>query len=482
MTIIATPPAPCVIDPGTILDDFTNMASWTPDAQMSALTRHYRCLDQADKAGIVLGQPATATAQGWITKNGLSWDLHDMVSIRLDMMSPFVGANTINAGPTGQRICIEFSSTGNFAAKKMSSVDGGGHLSSFLRRGYSRWTVGLSEFTATGGESWANTMVACRIGYLTSTYMNPNTVSTYLLLDKLVKNPRSKGVLSLGIDTAFAAGFQTMLASLDAANLRTKAYTAGIDYDNVGDATYSTYADIVAAINGGLYCVPNLTAWLLSNAGCPNAARPVPPYHADDTAAYLDTSDSTFVNRLNAANVRLIWERTKEIHDFYGLPWNPEFQLFHAGNADDYESRLMWLERGVRLSGALGLSVSASYNYNQWASIPAPQAVLDPLDIGTVNTAIGLVSLAQAEAILDSCVLYGRMFSPNFYTGVGTQWTDADFQAFLAYAKAYETAGTLDILSVPDMITQLDGRNWGMVADVWNGTSWDKASLAVPNP
>jgi len=227
MTVVL-PSAPCVISQGTVIEDFTNLAAWVADAQTTAPVRHYRCLDQANKGGIVIAQPTTATAQGFLTRTGLSLNLAAMTTLRLDFCWPYCGSAV---GAIGGKITMEFSSTGNFAVSKMSATTAGGQPSGLLKHGYSRMTVGLGEFVSTGGESFANTMVAMRVGLTTNNYGDGATHYTcgpVVLLDKVVMNAQQKAMVVIGIDTSLQPGFSKFLAALDAYGLRSHAFTAMI--------------------------------------------------------------------------------------------------------------------------------------------------------------------------------------------------------------------------------------------------------------
>ena len=467
---ITLPTAPCVIDQGTVIEDFTNLAAWTADSSMNALARHYRCVDQANKGGIVLSQRTTSVAQGFATRTGLSLDLSAMQTIRLDLCLPMVG-QALYSGSSA-RLTIEFSSTGDFSTKKMSSG-----LSNWPKHGYSRLTVGVGEFTATGGESFANPMVAMRVGLTCSNYGDGSTCWTacpYVLLDKIVMNAQQKPLLCIGIDTELSAGLAAFLAALDSYGLRTHAFTAAIDYDNVGDATHSTWAEIQAAVAGGLYCVPEYTSWLLASPAA--AVRPVPPYPAQDTSDYPDASDSTYLNRIGLNNSETVWQRVKAIHDFYGLPWNPDLALCHNGYGDDYENRYLWQSRGVKMQSAQPGNYSATYPDEQWYHSLPPLMGIDPVDTYGMNLNAS-TTLAQLKSVLDRAVLYGRQLF-CFFSNT-SQWTDDDFRAFLAYAVAYQQAGQLLIVNPAEFAAQVgitasisrtipltsgDGQNFSMTA------------------
>jgi hypothetical protein len=444
---VTLPTAPCVVSQGTVLEDFTNMAAWTPDASVQALARHYRCQDQANKGGIVFGQKYNSTAQGWITRTGLSWDLHDLAALRLDCCKPEVGSPFILA--PGVKLTLELSSTGDFSTSKMSSG-----LCGFVPNGDQRLTIGAAEFTPTGGESWANVMVAARIGMTCSNYGDGATHYTYsmaVLLDKIVKNPQNKALLMIGVDTSLWAGFSAFLSALDDYGLRSHAFTSMIDYDNVGDSTYSTWTQIAAAVAAGLYCVPMHTAWLLANPGAPNV-RTVPPYHADDTADYPDASDTTQVQRLSYANNVLAFQRLKEIHDFYGLPWNPAVTLSHGSYPGDYEYRLLHRDMGAIATIDQPSSFAAGTPTHLWWH-PLPAATgIQPLEIGGYNLP-NTTTLANLTGVLDNAVLYGRQLATLFSNT--TQWTDANFRAFLAAAVAYQSAGQLLIVNPAEFLAQI---------------------------
>lgn len=558
--------APCVISEGTVIEDFSDTAEWSADTMVQALLPHWRCVDDIEKKGVVLRLKYTATDTGWITKTGLSLNLSDLVTLRLDLNNPAMKAGLLYAGDTCLK--IEFSSTGVFGTKCMSAYTG------TVASGPVRFTIGAGEFTAVGGESWANTMIAMRIGlvlksgygvpsheatdttntttsasmsslatgytladeldddvnahiasttyhrsasssidfggtpnslatlitktnllktavvahcdettvhkvvdkwlvdFLTSiptatdqascqwllnyvkmiwnTHLpssSPRTVSPYIMLDKIVKNAQNRPMIALGFDTSISEYFQRDLAIVRAAGILNKCHTTMLDYDNIGDLTYSTWGEIKAAADEGLGILPMETMWLLWSPT--NSVRPVPPYLPYD-ANRIGASDLTFGIYFNPERRRLLWDTVRAIHAHYGLPCDLRFITTHAGVHDDYGNRLVWQQMGVVGAFISGAGWAVSNGPSEWAlSLPAPKVREGPIDFQGANVD-NSVSLATVKSWVDRAILYGRFCCFDFYSSPASVWSAVDFQELVAYIVAKRDANLLDIVSLEE--------------------------------
>ena len=425
--------APCVISPGVVIEDFTNFAAWVKDAQIYTMYRHWTCLDDPDTTGLQIMHQNTATpSMGYVSRTtGLAIDLSDMDCVRLDFRA--IAPSEIL--PIFLNLTLTFSSTADFSkamtSNKVRIPWGMGDL---------RWTIPKADFTASGGESWSNPMVAMRIGLNldAATYGAINNVKLYL--DKVVKNPKTTALVMLTCSASKTVSTDIIMAALRDYGFLEKAYAGLVDYQSIGSATWNTWAQLKSMSDAGLRFHPNQTGWLLNAPH--DAVRPVPPYPAYN-AAYDNCTDGTSGDRLSLAQNHAVDAAARAIHDYYGIPERDNVFDPHAAGFTSMQAREFMRVKGFDLA-LFRSDWTATSKGIQFCSLPLP-------DIGCFQwylaTALGATN-ANVLAAIDNITANGGYLNLYFGSAAGTvEWAEADLRAELAYLRAKEDAGLLRVVT-----------------------------------
>jgi len=443
--------APCMVSDGTVIETFTDHETWVLDttylqgnsseSEPEHPYEHHRCLDACDKVGLyTYRKPLTTTpALAYMTKTtGLSLNLLSMTSLRLDFSLGGYG----DQGPTlTQWLSFDIASVTNFS-KYMS-------FSTKFSPGmeYNRLRMDKTAFTAVGGESWSNTMIAMRIGFVMPYYTYGCLGSPKWFFDKLVKDPVSIGLVTIGVDCSASADTDIYLDALSDNGLSGKAYGNMLDYDNVGDATYNTWPQLVALEAAGIKLYPNFTPWLLQAPY--NAVRPVPPYPAYD-ADYSMVTDLDWANEMGLEHYREVMLRMRRLHDYYGIPWRTDFFMPHNGNFNNTESAHF-----LRSSGCKAWAVRADWN----KSGPYKSTLLQTLptqgEFGYWMVYANAVNHADVTTAIDEVAAHNGAYLNLCYSQIGSasdEWLEADLRSELAHIKAHQDAGDLLVVSPSEFI------------------------------
>jgi len=432
--------APCVISAGTVIEDFSAFSSWVKDSQLLSTYRHWRCLDDPTKVGVCTVHTATASPTvGYITRTtGLALDLSDMVSLRLDFAA---GLSSDQYGGT-EYITVDISSVTDFS-KRMSFATTAYCAATFDGE---RLLMKAGDFTAVGGESWANTMVAIRIGVNLANYSYGCNGGHYKYFDKIVKNPQTSGLVMIAFDTSYKADSDVFMDALADNGLTSKAHSLLFDYDNIGDAPYNTYAQLLAIEAAGLQMYPSHTPWLLYAPT--NANRPVPPYPAQDDD-YANAVDLTALHLLTAAQNAEVQRRIKVIHDFYGFPWRSDLFLPHGGSFYGATGRQFFREAGFRAAVARA-DWSATSKGPHYMTLPVAGNHVVAWYLASGG---GATNAHVIDAIDEVCEGNGRYLYLHFgRTDSTAEWTEADMRTELAYLKTKQDAGLLTVVTPAEFL------------------------------
>lgn len=445
--------APCMVSEGTVIEDFTNYASWSSDSQIGTLAKHWRCLDDPSKPGTMAYKKYTASpSAGYIWRTDKSFSLSDMTTLRLDLSS-IVDADVFLYGC---KISIELSSVTDFSKSKYIGPLYGNTTQSicwYLGTGIDggqRITIHKDEFLTYNSESWSNTFVAIRIGFhpVTAAYGWSGYQKVYF--DKLVKNPVvDKPYLLLSIDPSFTTDTNIMMDALSDNGLTAKAFANMVDTDNIGDANYNTWAQLKAIYQQGVQMPANHTGWILQTPY--NAVRPVPPYPAEDTD-FANCTDSTNAEMLTAEMHHEIMARLRTIYIYYGLPWDDSVLAPHAGNFNSVEGRRFFDEYGFR-------ALLARSDYN---TISYPNAghfsMSMPITGRTIwGTYVTDSQNAQGDiqAAIDKMIVTGRYLC--LYYGLhqtSGEWDESWLRSDLAYIKSKWDAGQIEVVTLAEFLAR----------------------------
>lgn len=441
--------APCMTSDGTVLVDFANKDAWTKDSQLWTLGHHYRCLDDATKRGICTLHNLTASpTTGYFWRTDLSLNLSDADALRLDYAIYHADEGV---GPGTTVLTLEFSSVTNFSktlAFTSTNVSGGGAHRRLLLR--------PSEFTATGGESWSNTMVAMRVGIkMLSTSYGCNAADRFYF-DKLVKNPTAIGLVTIGIDTSYKVDTDIYMDALADAGLQGKAYACQIDYGAVGDTNYNTWAQLAALEEAGLKMYPSFTPLLLYSPTDPN--RPVPPYPAQDND-YSDRVDLSNSNELSVEHMLEVDARMKRIHDYYGIPWRNDVFIPHNSGYSTYPGYRYMVSSGYKATCLVRADWSSSNKGILHHTVP----IVDDFVAWYLYSASGATHQMVLDAIDEVCEHNGRCL--NIMVGrpaYSPEWAEADMRAEFTRIKAKQDAGDLLVVSPSEFVELTQRKKIGL--------------------
>jgi len=198
----------------------------------------------------------------------------------------------------------------------------------------------------------------------------------------------------------------------------------------------------------GMTMIPCHTSWLLQTPqntdGWP--LRTVPPFPAEDTD-YVGCDDGNPVNQgLSVWNLMEVMARVRTIHDWYGWGYGSIFAT-HAGNITTVEM----LEAMHR--SALGYELIRA----DWTSSTAKQIGLMSLPLPDKciyfwQIATSIATHANILTAIDETIAQGRYLVLNYSNGITTNWTQADFDAEMAYLRTKEDAGLLRVVSPADFL------------------------------
>lgn len=158
-----TTPA-CVIDAGTIIEDFNDASEWT----VSSSSDIYNVFDSEmtkEPGGRACGVGRkTNTNPAYIQKT-INIDLSTLYTPSMSL-TYFTGWDDMfNASSSGlSTLAIEFSSTSDFSKSFKYTMP------KWSNAGHQRMQIGSTEWVNTGGESWSNTMIRLRVWVL-ATYI-----------------------------------------------------------------------------------------------------------------------------------------------------------------------------------------------------------------------------------------------------------------------------------------------------------------------
>ncbi len=173
-------------DEGDLIEGFENTADWTISGTGAAIA--------ADTTNYVEGA-------GSINLSGTSGVISMTKTINEDLSDAdvFTIAAYVSEFNIGRNIRIDFSSTTDFSKYYRANSSGLGYGADV---GWNRFVFSKSDFTATGGEDWSNTMIRVRIGDWTTPSA---TTPANMTFDDLKKAQKANPVALLTFDDGRAS-------------------------------------------------------------------------------------------------------------------------------------------------------------------------------------------------------------------------------------------------------------------------------------
>jgi len=381
--------APCVISEGTVIEDFSDAAQWTPDANIwGALSLNQMSLLNDTKQSVQAKTVASTTSiTGTITKtislaldtlkNSMILDCYLYLDCLMDLYT------------SGAKVSVEFSSTTDFSKSFKYTVP------YFMPGGWNRVIISQYDWVNTGAESWANTMVRLRIG------VTPIVgTRARIVYDRLRAGVQMHPAVVFTLDDDFAAAYTTAFPKLTAVGAKgvLACVTDWVGLD--GNYTVAQLQEMAAA------------GWEVCNHSKTH------PWASLHNASYV-------AGDLEGAQAALrSWGVNEAPHNI--IP------------ASSYDDRILALyqQRGYLTNRVMCTSAAGN-------TVPPAQGV--PLTLTGPQLVLGArldsgISLANAKAWVDSIVSSGGsliFLNHDLQAAAsGATWAIADFEALVDYVVA----------------------------------------------
>jgi peptidoglycan/xylan/chitin deacetylase (PgdA/CDA1 family) len=225
--------APCVINAGTIIEDFAAVTGWTQDSTLYAPALSHLSLTDGGHSVSVQPKIAAAIVTGYMEKT-IALDASALSSCMV--LDLWAGEDNAILFTNGARVTITLSSTADYS-KNFSWQSG------YLSSGWNRLMVGDTMWTNTGTDSWANTMIRLRIGI--TTYYSGQIAT--LVFDQLRGGVINTPVVIWQFDDCYASQYTEAFPYLEANNMQGTLFPIVDQMDTTGYLTTAQIKEMHAA-------------------------------------------------------------------------------------------------------------------------------------------------------------------------------------------------------------------------------------------
>lgn len=377
--------AACVVDPGTVFEDFSTAADWSHDTYLYA-PRTVSNMSRVDGGSSqCVAVKTTATVPQYFTKTiAETFSADEYRSMALDVYIPANFQLYINTGNV--KVTVMFSSTTDFS-KSFSYT-----YPAWMHSGWTRILVADTNWTNTGGESWDNEMIRMRFGITPQFYGTLPVV----FFDNLYVGVLNEPAVVFTFDDCYDGHYLVAypyLASVGAVPV----LVCPTDYLDTAD--HYTLVQLQEMAAGGAEVVNHSKSHFLPSEVSYDYA----------VADYEAASDYLAANGI---------VESRHMCPPYGA-FTLELMAYVRAHG--------WQTARLMLSWSSGL-------------IPQAQPIENPYQLVGARVDSG-ISLAEAEASIDSIVRTGGALILLFHQiaaapGPGAGWPTADFEALVDYIVA----------------------------------------------
>src|SRR3990167_2547631 len=375
---------------GTLLEGFESSDDWTLAGVGSSKandTTNYKTGSQGVRVTSVNNTAAT------ITKT-ISADL----SVP-DIFTLWVYIDDTSKYATGNATTLFIASTTDFSKTFSATINVGNTMSN----GWNKLIFLKSDFTATGGEVWTNTMIRLRMRVVSAADQTVNVTFDDLRYGEY-RRPKCIITFDDGIDNVYDEGYSYMRRF----GFKGVAYVPGDD--RVGADGYMTLAELTEMYNYG---------WDISNHG-------------------LTHTDLTTLENQAAMEADILGGQ--EYIKSLGFTRNNMYRHL-ALPASAYDATVL-----LALV-AQNILTSRSGNDRIQPNFTQDNRLLKRVSIANTTT------LAAAKAKVDEAITRGGAAIFNFHRlvaspGISTEWAIADFQDLMEYL--YQKSASIDVVTITE--------------------------------
>lgn len=360
-----------LLSEGTLIEGFESLTGWSAIAGTQEL-------DAVNfKTGSGALKLTSAEGSNGITTKTISLDLSEK-SKRMTFWFYVYDVAAFNY------ISVVFSSVANLATSFTAQVSNAGNQ---IRQGWNKFSVGRANWTATGAESWNNTMIRLRV------QVNAKAATTNIVsIDSLYGSVESEGRVLLTFDDGYDDVYNEAFAYMNPRGIKGTSYVPGSLID--GGTGFMTKANLTEMYAAG---------WAIGNH----------TYNHVDMSAYTQAQA--------AAELTL----NKNWLVVNGYTRAADHVCYPVGG---YNANVLLAM--AQVEAKTGRTTKAGNNYD--LTHPHELTIREISNVTTLATAKGYVDEAVSRGTTVILMLHKIIETPT----VSTEWSIANFQALIDYLVA----------------------------------------------